>query len=174
VAASANFLAFARKSPPCHDARQCLGRRFLISWTYGPQGHRFLPARLFELVGDLVAGSDDHLIVTGHARVLVNRFRHRRGSVGRLIGRAGGKRRAGQADPQLRAARGRLAAGARRAAAVAIVHQLEALIGERVQHHVRPGPQLLGRAQPQRLPGALGSRASIWSTLVTLLRRRHG
>ena len=118
-----------------------------------PQRHRLRTARGLQLVRDLQQIADDHLVVRrgiGPGMVVDGAGDDRRlggrGPVVPRLSREGGAR---QAHPQLRRPRPALGHGR------AVVHQLEALVGEGVQLDVDPGAQPLRRAQPERLPAAL-------------------
>ncbi len=119
-----------------------------------PQRRSLGAARRLELGGDLQQVADDHLIVPRGfgLRMLINGLRdHRRlGGRGPAVVRRRGQRRPRQAHPQL--GRARIPFPGR---GTVLVRELQALVRERVELHVRPGRQAVSIAQTQGLPGPL-------------------
>ena len=109
-----------------------------------PQFRGLRRARRARLVGDLLQVPDDHLVVRLDRLVLVDGagnqrgFEHRRRAAWRGAGSVvASKGRLRQADPELRRA-----AAWRLVFSAAILHDLQAADGQRIQGDVRPGHPL--------------------------------
>jgi hypothetical protein len=145
-----------------------------------PEGGRLLRLPRLQFVGDLQHVADDHLIVGVVPAPAVDGAGDpfRRGVEQlllffpgqRILGRAGGERRAGQAQPQLGRARpggaGLFGLVGRRLT----LHEPQPLVVERIGRQVRPAPLPEFLVEPERATAPVGVLSDEQEELVQLLR----